>query len=69
MKPPLVGISDCSLPLETQEAARQFTLEYILSGIHYFRCHDYLELVALVNILPEFLKEHSKVTEQQCGRL
>ena len=44
-----------------QETARQFTLEKVLAGIHYFRCHDYLELVALVNLLPEFLTQHPKV--------
>ena len=43
------------------ESSNQFTLESILAGMHYFRCHDYVELVALVNLLPEFVSSHSKV--------
>lgn len=43
------------------ESVNQFTLEAILSGIHYFRSHDYLELVALVNLLSEFVSTHPKV--------
>lgn len=46
---------------EEQAALSSFTLEKILSGIHVFRCHDYVELLALVNLLPDFLREHSKV--------
>ena len=53
--------------LEMQETARQFTLEKVLTGIHYFRCHDYLELVALVNLLPEFLTQHPKVRTSVCS--
>ena len=49
------------LPLEMQQAGSGLTVERVLSGIHYFRCHDYLELVALVNILPEFIAQHPKV--------
>ena len=41
--------------------AEEFTLEKILAGIHYFRCHDYIEVVALVNILPQFMSQHPKV--------
>ena len=52
--------------LEMQETARLFTLEKVLAGIHYFRCHDYLELVALVNLLPEFLSQHPKVCTGVC---
>jgi len=61
---PLLGTScrlSPSLTLEMRAAASQFTLEKALEGIHYFRCHDYLELVALVNLLPEFLTQHPKV--------
>lgn len=36
-------------------------MENILSHIYYFRCRDYIELLAQVYLLPEFLSEHSKV--------
>ena len=49
------------LPTEEQEALSSFTLEQILSGIHVFRCHDYIELLALVNLLPDFVRENNKV--------
>ena len=50
-----------SLYLGMLESANQFTLETALAGMHYFRCHDYLELVALINILPDFISKHPKV--------
>ncbi len=40
---------------------KEFTVEKVLSGIHYYRCHDYIELVALINLLPEVVKLHPKV--------
>lgn len=46
---------------EQQAAASSFTVESILSNIHYFRCYDYVELIALVHLLPDILKEHPKV--------
>lgn len=46
---------------EHQAALETFTLENILSHIYYFRCHDYVELMAQVYLLPDFLSEHSKV--------
>ncbi|XP_071790472.1 DNA repair protein RAD51 homolog 3-like [Asterias amurensis] len=49
------------LSKELEEALRSFSMEKILAGIHYFRCHDYTELLALVNLLPDILKEHNKV--------
>lgn len=48
-------------PIELPAAASSFTLETVLSGLHYYRCHNYIELVALVNILPEILSHNSKV--------
>uniref|UniRef100_A0ACB8ECX7 DNA repair protein rad51c n=1 Tax=Sphaerodactylus townsendi TaxID=933632 RepID=A0ACB8ECX7_9SAUR len=49
-------------PEEDQQAALEaFTLENILSHIYYFRCHDYVELLAQIYLLPDFLAEHSKV--------
>lgn len=50
-----------SFSLGMLESADQFTLETILAGMHYFRCHDYLELVALINVLPDFISKHPKV--------
>ncbi|PIK51644.1 putative DNA repair protein [Apostichopus japonicus] len=48
--------------LEDQSAClKDFSVEKILSGIHYFRCHNYTELLALVNLLPQFIKDHEKI--------
>ncbi|KAG9300620.1 hypothetical protein G9A89_005220 [Geosiphon pyriformis] len=33
----------------------------ILSKIHYFRVHEYVELLAVVKVLDDFLKEHPEV--------
>ncbi|XP_038059401.1 DNA repair protein RAD51 homolog 3-like [Patiria miniata] len=46
---------------EQQTALAEFSMEKLLSGIHCFRCHDYTELLALVNLLPEILDKHKKV--------
>lgn len=43
------------------KALETFSLESILSHIYYFRCRDYIELLAQVYLLPDFLSEHSKV--------
>lgn len=43
-----------------QEAAK-FTVESILSGIHYVRCHDHVELMATMHSLFLLLKAHPKV--------
>eukprot|EP01126_Amoeba_proteus_P065863 TRINITY_DN9431_c0_g1_i2.p1 TRINITY_DN9431_c0_g1~~TRINITY_DN9431_c0_g1_i2.p1 ORF type:complete len:187 (-),score=41.77 TRINITY_DN9431_c0_g1_i2:236-796(-) len=37
------------------------TTAEILDNIHYFRVHDYVEQLALVNILPQFLRENPKI--------
>jgi len=37
------------------------TTETILKGIHYYRIHDYIEQIALVNILPSVLDSLSQV--------
>ncbi|XP_054857473.1 DNA repair protein RAD51 homolog 3 isoform X1 [Eublepharis macularius] len=44
-----------------QAALETFSLENILSHIYYFRCHDYVELLAQVYLLSDFLSEHAKV--------
>ncbi|KAK2494332.1 hypothetical protein MC885_021569 [Smutsia gigantea] len=46
---------------EHPKALEDFSLENILSHIYYFRCRDYIELLAQVYLLPDFLSEHSKV--------
>uniref|UniRef100_A0A8D0HJU4 DNA repair protein RAD51 homolog 3 n=1 Tax=Sphenodon punctatus TaxID=8508 RepID=A0A8D0HJU4_SPHPU len=62
-----VCVQHCQLIAEThqeedhQKALETFSLENILSHIYYFRCHDYVELLAQVYLLPDFLLEHSKV--------
>ena len=50
------------------EALKKFQVENILSKIYVFRCHDYMQLIALSHVLPEFLTENSKVSEN-CTRL
>lgn len=52
---------------DLKRCAEEFTLDKVLGGIHYFRCHDYVELVALVNILPQFIAQHPKV--RQCSEM
>ena len=43
------------------QSLKEFQVETILSRIYVFRCHDYMQLIALSHLLPEFLKEHVKV--------
>ncbi|XP_075445893.1 DNA repair protein RAD51 homolog 3 isoform X2 [Ascaphus truei] len=43
------------------KAMQTFSLDNILSHIYYFRCHDYIELLAQVHLLPDFITQHSKV--------
>ncbi|XP_077370350.1 DNA repair protein RAD51 homolog 3 [Festucalex cinctus] len=46
---------------EQREAATAFTVENILSNIFLVRCHDYVELLAEIYLLPDFLSGHPKV--------
>ena len=46
---------------EQVQRMKTYTAESVLDGVHYFRCHDYVELVACVNLLPNFIKDHPKV--------
>ena len=41
---------------------KEFTEEKILSRIHYYGCHDYQTLLAIVHHLPELLKKHKKAS-------
>ena len=34
-----------------------------MSKIYVFRCHNYMQLIALSHVLPDFLTEHSIVSE------
>ncbi|KAK3737466.1 hypothetical protein QZH41_008352 [Actinostola sp. cb2023] len=43
------------------DSLQEFQVEKILSRIYVFRCHEYIQLIALSHLLPEFLKEHPKV--------
>ncbi|KAK7089012.1 DNA repair protein RAD51 homolog 3-like isoform X1 [Littorina saxatilis] len=38
-----------------------YTMETILAGIHYFRCHDHIELLATIHLLTTFVQKHPKV--------
>ena len=40
----------------------ELQVQKLLSGIHYFRIHDYVEQLAVVQTLPAFLKAHPKVS-------
>ncbi|KAM4702204.1 DNA repair protein RAD51 homolog 3 isoform 2-T2 [Discoglossus pictus] len=52
-------------------ALQTFTLNNILSHIYYFRCHNYIELLAQMQLLPDFLTQHPKVilTNQMTTRI
>lgn len=38
-----------------------FTVESILKGIHYFRCHSYIEVLAVIRHIPLLLQSHPKI--------
>ena len=42
--------------------SEQFTLDSILSGVQYFRCHDHTQLIAVARTLDTFLQQHPKVS-------
>ncbi|XP_063809971.1 DNA repair protein RAD51 homolog 3 isoform X4 [Pseudophryne corroboree] len=52
-------------------AMQRFTLDNILSHIYYFCCHDYIELLAQMYVLPDLLAQHPKVilTNQMTTRI
>ncbi|KAG7276514.1 hypothetical protein CRUP_021294 [Coryphaenoides rupestris] len=58
------GSLHCSLQdhdSEQQEAMKDFTMETILGHIYLMRCHDYVELLAQMHLMPDFLVRNSKV--------
>jgi len=48
-------------PEEEQVTSQSFSIENILNHIHYYRVHDYIEQVALVNLLPSIIQSHNDV--------
>ncbi|KAJ8402206.1 hypothetical protein AAFF_G00370710 [Aldrovandia affinis] len=58
------AVEHCSLlaeDTEQQEALKEFTVETILSKVFLFCCHDYMELLAEIYLLPNFLAQHPEV--------
>ncbi len=49
-------------PEEEKLVAEKLTVEAILSHIHYYRVHDYVEQIALINVMPTILQQHPQVT-------
>jgi len=47
--------------LEQKQALEELTVDKILSNLFLVRCHDYVELLAEVYLLPDFLSEHPEV--------
>ena len=47
--------------LEMKQTASKYTIESVLSSIHCYRCHNHIELIAIVNILSDFIKQHNQV--------
>ncbi|XP_002732740.1 DNA repair protein RAD51 homolog 3-like [Saccoglossus kowalevskii] len=58
-------VSHCISSIENnpklKEVLNDFTVNSILSKIYVYRCNDYIELIATVNLLPQFLTEHPRV--------
>ncbi|XP_076875588.1 DNA repair protein RAD51 homolog 3 isoform X2 [Brachyhypopomus gauderio] len=58
------AVEHCTLlaeDAEQQAALEDFTLEKILSNIMFIRCHDYVELLAEMYLLPDLLQKDSEV--------
>ncbi|CAJ1085691.1 DNA repair protein RAD51 homolog 3 [Xyrichtys novacula] len=58
------AVQHCALLVEDDEqrvAMTTFSVETILSNIFLVCCHDYLELLAELHLLPDFLSEHPRV--------
>ena len=52
----------CILFSEFTAIRNNFTEDRMLSRIHYFSCHDYQHLLATIQHLPEFLREHENAS-------
>ncbi|XP_056130902.1 DNA repair protein RAD51 homolog 3 [Lampris incognitus] len=58
------AVQHCSLlakDREQHDASIDFTVETTLSNLFLVRCHDYVELLAEVYLLSDFLSQHPKV--------
>ncbi|KAM7411079.1 hypothetical protein PAMA_021181 [Pampus argenteus] len=58
------AVRHCSLlaeDTEQRDAMATFSIETILSNIFLVRCHDYVELLAEIYLLPDFLSQHPRV--------
>jgi len=44
-----------------RKTCQQFTVESVLNGIHVYRCHNYLQVVALSYLLPQVLQQNKKI--------
>ena len=58
--------ADVNFIIEMKQAASQYTVEKVLSSIHHYRCHNYIELIAVVNILPEFVQQQNNQASYMC---
>lgn len=56
-----VTVKHCQQLDTTGEVSSVFTTERVLSGVHYFRCRDYVELLATIHLLTDFIKDYPKV--------
>ena len=56
--------------LDLKDEASQYTLETILKRIHYYRCHSYIQLIALSNILHQSVAQcENKVSTKLLGHM
>lgn len=44
-----------------EDALKSFTLDHILSSVYIYRCHDYIQLIATIHLLSEFIETHPNV--------
>jgi len=57
----LKAVADSNDDPTQKEDISSFSLQHILSRIHYFRVQDYVQQIAIVNALPHFLEQFSDV--------
>uniref|UniRef100_A0A3Q3WTY8 DNA repair protein RAD51 homolog 3 n=1 Tax=Mola mola TaxID=94237 RepID=A0A3Q3WTY8_MOLML len=58
------AVRHCSLLVEDDEqrvAMETFSVDTVLSNMFLVRCHDYVELLAELHLLPDFLSAHPRV--------
>ncbi|KAF8796082.1 DNA repair protein RAD51 like protein [Argiope bruennichi] len=55
------SVNECKSK-STDSDVKNFTVEKILKGVYYYPCKSYIELIARVNLLNQFLEEHKKVS-------